>query len=88
MINFVRNLDCDFYIKISLYDILCHIKLSFVGQFVQPTSLVMRREKWGIQAIRKGPWNARSSNMMAHLKRFAFLAEVERIADTSKASMI
>ena len=55
---FISKLDCGMSTAIALYNMLAVSKLSYVATFFTPSVKVKRVERWALQKILCGPFNA------------------------------
>ena len=87
-ISFLCTLDCGLTTLISLYNLLALSKLSFVGSFFPPTARALDLEKWSIQKLLRGPWNAIPSSALYSFKQLGLPTQVRPLVLTSGASVV
>ena len=87
-IHFIAGLECGFQTSIILYNMLAVSTLTYVGTFAPPTRAVLRTERWGLQKILRGAWNAIPSSALPYLREIGFRVSSRPISVVSSAAMV
>ena len=84
----ILNLDCGLTTSLSLYNMLAHSTLSYVSAFFLPNATALAVEKWGLQKILRGPWNAIPSRPVFDFKVIGLPVQARSIFDTSVSAQV
>ena len=83
---FISTLDCGFATAVALYNMLAISKLSYIAAFCRPTKHVHRVERWALQKITCGPFNAIPCGALHSLKAIGLPFQALKVDDISFAA--
>ena len=86
-VHFLISIDCGLNTTIMLHNMLAVSQLSYVASFI-PSSRALATEKWALQKLLNGPWNAIPAEAMHCLRGIGLSFEARRLACMSRASMV
>ena len=62
--------------------------LSYVAAFFPPGEHILKVERWAVQKIVRGAWNAFTSDFIMNFKSIGLPVQANSISDMSQASMV
>ncbi len=86
VVNFIRRLNSGLVSSVVLYNILAISKFSYIASFAAPSSETLALERWGQQAITKGPWMAFPPTLLTNLKDLGLPAQITSLEHYSLAA--